>query len=152
MPEDASSQPGTANTPTITEHGVPPKSYAAAAKEPLDEVTAAPSGRSGKAHTFQSGPLTNGHIPPDESLLSPESFKQTSEERPLDEKKVVYQRFTAGHGDSLTSIEPGKDFQDGLRHNEDTRPRDRSRDRGRQEDGPQLATGRKAGAGWEKSA
>lgn len=134
------------------DHNLPPKSYAAATKESSDQGPGHTGGSIERSVTPQSDGSTNGKPVGNGSLLSPESSHRKSSRRSLDEKKLIYERYATDDGDGLTSVEPENDYQDGLRHNEDTRPRDRSRSRQRGEEGPQLATGRRAGAGWERSA
>lgn len=131
---------------------LPPKSYDTAAKESSDRSTKHVDGGAEEKYTLNPNGYANGHASANGSLRSTESTSQKSSKRSLNDTKLVYGRYTVGVGESLTSVEPEKDYQDSLRHNEDTRPRARSRNRQQEQEGPQLATGRKAGAGWERSA
>jgi hypothetical protein len=71
----------------------------------------------------------------------------------LGQEKVVYKKHL-GRGDqaSLTSIKPSEQFEDSLKHNAQTVRREKKPNRPAKRQDAQLASGRKAGAGWERSA
>jgi glucose/arabinose dehydrogenase len=70
----------------------------------------------------------------------------------LDEDKLTYEKHAGSSGGGmLTSMRPGDSWEEALRHNRTTAPRDQKR---QAENRPRsrLASGRKAGAGWQRSA
>lgn len=74
----------------------------------------------------------------------------------LDAERVKYEKHVGRDGESsLTSIKPDEDYESSLRHNAKTAPRARKpvQPSNRQNiPNANLASGRKAGAGWERSA
>ena len=71
-----------------------------------------------------------------------------------DGDKLVFEKYTDGHGTHLTSVRAGDDHEEELKRHKEVAPR-RSKATDKKEDSmkqPALATGRRAGAGWEKSA
>lgn len=75
----------------------------------------------------------------------------------VDEDKIVYEKYRNGDGTVLTSIKPDPSYEESLKHGAKTAPRDQREDAKntkKRQDTPksQLATGRRAGAGWERSA
>lgn len=112
-------------------HNLPPKSYA-------DIVVQSPPAQNG-----ESSGQTNGIIPDD---------KVNGNAKKLDEDKLVYQRYTSPDGEtSLTSVKVDDEHHQSLKHSEKTAPRDIKKVK-KQDTPKQLASGRQAGAGWEKSA
>lgn len=113
------------------EHNLPPKSYAAA-------ISDGPNVQNG------DGVTPNGHA--DKPQMNGEKTRKQ-----LDEEKVVYEKHVNHDGEVLTSIKPSENYERSLQHNGHTAPREKKRNRPakRQDD---LASGRQAGAGWERSA
>ena len=71
----------------------------------------------------------------------------------IDDGRVLYNKHISHNGEKLTSIKPDETYGDGRKH--DTKPTTRPRERiGKKEDADngKLASGRRAGAGWERSA
>ncbi|EXJ65383.1 hypothetical protein A1O7_01724 [Cladophialophora yegresii CBS 114405] len=127
------------------EHDLPPKSYAEAAKPETDglngdAVEREPNPKHKSAvNGFAPRPLLNGH----------------KDRQPLDEDRTIYEKHVNQNGEILTSIKPSENYEESLKHNGETAPREKKatrpakrQDRTRDE----LASGRQAGAGWEKSA
>lgn len=115
------------------EHDLPPKSYA-------DSVVQAPA-------TTQNGDglrLPNGDGP--HQGVNGDGKKK-------DEDKLVHEKYTSHDGKtSLTSVKVDEDHHQSLKHSKKTAPRGSNTKGKRQETPKELASGRKAGAGWERSA
>jgi 2-acylglycerol O-acyltransferase 2 len=127
------------------EHNLPPKSYAAAANPDLNGQNYAPDG---PAAGFNGGAAVNGSVQPAEA--NGERNKQS-----LDESKVIYEKHININGEVLTSIKPSEDYEASLKHNRQTTPHEKKQNRPtKRQDLTQgeLASGRRAGAGWERSA
>lgn len=113
-----------------------PKSFAAA-------VTAAANGNaktdeeSGRKADLD-GPVVNG------------------QRKQLDEDRLIYEKHTGPEGEApLTSIKPSDHHEESLHDSTETRPREKKHNgRSKRQDASndKLASGRRAGAGWEKSA
>lgn len=113
------------------EHNLLPKSYA-------DSVVRSPPARNGAASGQVNGTvhhkLVNGDV------------------KELDDGKLVYEKYTSQGGEtSLTSVKVDEEHHQSLKHSEKTAPRDNKKVK-KQDTPKELASGRKAGAGWEKSA
>ena len=72
----------------------------------------------------------------------------------VDDDKVVYEDYVDEEGVHLASARQDEEYEKVLRHNEEFAPRHRAKKmgEGKEVEKPQLATGRRAGAGWERSA
>ncbi len=121
-------------------HDLPPKSYADAVVEP----TTSNGTTNGASSTASPGHTTNGSA---HAGLGKGQLKQ------LGREKVVYEKHL-GRGDqtTLTSIKPSEQFEDSLKHNAQTVRREKKPSRPAKRQDTQFASGRKAGAGWERSA
>lgn len=126
------------------EHHLPPKSYADAAHEAVNG-DAEDSKGSYKESNGSSHPALGS--------------SKKSKEKKIDEDKVVFERHSNGDGSTLTSIKPDPYYEESLKHNKVTAPREHSEEpkakfKSKKQDIPKsrLQTGRRAGAGWEQSA
>ncbi|KAH0842341.1 Diacylglycerol O-acyltransferase 2A [Fonsecaea pedrosoi] len=123
------------------EHDLPPKSYA-------DAVM---NGENGPNHSrVEVGSGAKDHAATNGSAQPPMINGQGSRQQ-LDEEKVLYEKHTNHTGEILTSIKPSDGYEDSLKRRGNTTPRERKRNRPpkRQDE---LASGRRAGAGWQTSA
>jgi hypothetical protein len=71
--------------------------------------------------------------------------------------KVVYEKHVNDKGDHLTSVKPDESYHKTLEHTRQVAPREKKRAEPKQaskkkDNKSQLASGRRAGAGWERSA
>ncbi|KAL9109254.1 MAG: hypothetical protein Q9227_006009 [Pyrenula ochraceoflavens] len=140
MASNVSLNPEPSKSEERAEHNLPPKSYAAAAQEPANTQDIGNSHQpNGTTNGSISGFKEHGYPSPDPSVDS------------VDGNKLVYEKRGNLNRDSLTSVEPEKDYQNALQHNEETKPRNRRKKLG-EKPSPELASGRRAGAGWERSA
>jgi 2-acylglycerol O-acyltransferase 2 len=81
------------------------------------------------------------------------SVKVNGLRRNIDEDRVLYDKHTSPKGEKLTSIKPDESYEEGLKHDADSAPRQKGRSGKKQDpNGEKLASGRRAGAGWERSA
>ena len=131
------------------EHNLPPKSYAEATVQPLQE----------QQKVNQAFAQTNGH--PKESGSSTESngdgfCPAKREEKSLDEDRVIYAKHVDSNGTAIASVRPHPSYEEALKHVQEAVPRLRKKESTTQNKQdttrPQLASGRRAGAGWERSA
>ncbi|KAL2427339.1 Diacylglycerol O-acyltransferase 2A [Exophiala dermatitidis] len=119
-----------------------PKSYAAAVTEPAAEKTTL------NGHTSEKDGLANGSV----------NRKAINGQRKQldDDGKLVYEKHTDPNGQArLTSIKPSDHHEESLYHSVATVPREQKSNRpAKRQDIPsgKLSSGRRAGAGWEKSA
>jgi hypothetical protein len=125
------------------EHNLLPKSYAdAAANQGANGTTVEPaSDRNGK------GTVNGSAHPP--------ATKGDKSRRKLDEDKVIFEKHVNNAGEILTSIKPSEQYEESLKHDGQTAPREKKPHRPtKRQDLTQdeLSSGRKAGAGWERSA
>ncbi|KAK5090460.1 diacylglycerol O-acyltransferase 1 [Lithohypha guttulata] len=121
-----------ANPEERAQQDLPPKSYADAAHEAVN-------GDDDYKHS-------NGHSTPNKEAVWN-----------LDENKIVYEKYKDGEGSVLVSVKPDPSYEENLKHNKATAPRSRgsstSENKKLQDTPkPQLQAGRRAGAGWERSA
>lgn len=132
-------------------HDLPPKSYAAAVYEPDDkqqQTNGLPHNSNGDG-IYESAQTssTNGWA---------DSQEVDGHAQEVGEEKVLYEKHTGEDGHALTSIKPNESYEKSLKHNAETTPRERvepSKTAKRQDvPSSQLASGRKAGAGWKTSA
>lgn len=83
------------------------------------------------------------------SISGTSSTTAVEDRNQLDDDKVLYERHNGSNGrGTLTSVRPDESYEEALRHNGDTAPRLPKR---RSAQTP-LESGRKAGAGWQRSA
>lgn len=108
---------------------LPPKSYVGAATQPPPQTNG-----------------TNGYTAPkNDSSYSKTNLNGT------DNKKLVYEKHTNADGEDLTSVKPQDGFEEALKHNKATAPKEEVNGKKKQ-DKINLATGREAGKGWQESA
>lgn len=113
------------------EHNLPPKSYA-------DSVVRSPSAQNGDVSGKANGTIHNKTV--------------NGGPKELEDDKLVYEKYTSRGGEtSLTSIKVDEEHHQSLKHSEKTAPWDNKKVK-KQDTPKELASGRKAGAGWEKSA
>lgn len=154
---------------------LPPKSYS-------DAVTNKASEPSVRADANDApNPSANGHIEKhtDHTLGNAQDFSpipnnipnstdsQESEEAKLpkdesggekvDMNKMVYEKYDNNRGDRLTSVKPEASYEKSPKHDQETAPRDRKKANTthttkKHDEKSHLASGRRAGAGWERSA
>ena len=122
------------------EHSLPPKSYAEAISNETNEQTEDAFGnksdgeQKSAVNGYAHAPMVNGH----------------KDRYQLDEDKVVYEKHVNQNGEVFTSIKPSENYEQSLQHNGTTAPREKHHRPAKRQD--ELASGRKAGEGWEKSA
>jgi hypothetical protein len=81
------------------------------------------------------------------------SVKVNGLRRNIDEDRVLYNKHTSPKGEKLTSIKPDESYEEGLKHDAESAPRQKGRSGKKQDPNDEkLASGRRAGAGWERSA
>ena len=115
------------------EHDLRPKSYADAVATSSDDVD-------DRSHERRL------------SLSGTSSTTAVDDRNQLDEDKVLYERHNGSNGrGTLTSVRADESYEEALRHNGDTAPRLPMRRSGNRSQTP-LESGRKAGAGWQRSA
>ena len=116
------------------EHSLPPKSFA-------DAVQKTPVG--------DSQPQS-----PIKSYAS--SATAVDDKEQLDEDKIAFEKHTnASRTAVLASVKPDESYERSLKHNGATAPREKKEaDTPKRQDPPEhpLASGRQAGAGWQRSA
>lgn len=107
---------------------LPPKSYAASVSQTSEQ---------------------NGHADEPPSVVITKSDLQ-----PSHKEKLVNEGYTSQDGrDSLTSLKVGEQHQKSLRHSQRTASPAKHKNHQKRKEAPEeLASGRKAGAGWERSA
>lgn len=117
------------------EHALPPKSYA-------DAVV---SGNDTKGNAQDRRPSVSG-------ASSATAVDDTASRSQVDEDKLVYEKYTGTNGGGrLTSVRPDISYEQSLRHNDTTTPRERKKTAANRPQFP-LESGRTAGAGWQRSA
>lgn len=139
------------------EQHLPPKSYSDAAQEPppasypsktngmrpLDPPTPPEYSGAGMGDAPQSPGRGHKRVSskPSDSKLNGNGNVQ--KERMSENGSIVREKYVSanGSGDLLTSIKPSDDFEEELRQDETERKKRRG----------ELVTGRRAGAGWERS-
>jgi hypothetical protein len=117
-------------------HNLQPKSFADAVQEPADHETS------------QSQTSTRSYA---SSATAVDDHKEN-----FDENKLVYEKhLNASRDEVLTSVKPDERYEESLKHDGATAPRERrKKGQSKRQDPPEepLASGRKAGAGWQTSA
>lgn len=120
------------------EHDLPLKSYADAINEPTNQNGDA----YGTSCTAANGPAHEGLV--------------NDQTKQLGEYKFAYQKHhSEDDTTSLTSVKPSGAYEESLKHNGLTAPREKKSFRPvkrQDKTDAQLASGRRAGAGWETSA
>lgn len=118
------------------EHSLPPKSFRDAVQ----------SGRRQQTSPGDSQPHS-----PIKSYAS--SATAVDDKELLDDDKVVYEKHkTASGTEVLTSVKPSENYEESLKHNGEIAPIEKHENgQSKRQDKP-LASGRKAGAGWQRSA
>jgi hypothetical protein len=129
------------------EHDLPPMSYAAVTMQSLEKQQEAnkrpghTNGHPDKASSTSTASNINGFPP-----------RQREEKQPS-EDQVVYADHVDSNGTSIASVKPGPTYEEALKHNQVAAPRQRKKNTTIQDPAKgQLASGRRAGAGWERSA
>jgi 2-acylglycerol O-acyltransferase 2 len=158
------------------ERGLPPKSYAEAvvnAKTETSERANADDASNAGANDNRDNntvPTTmgdvNGFPPVSDEISKPANqenvegdnihVKRSGKER-VEGDKVVYEKHVNDKGDHLTSVKPDESYHKILEHTRQVAPREKKKTETKQatkkkDDKSQLASGRRAGAGWERSA
>ncbi|EXJ96073.1 hypothetical protein A1O1_01199 [Capronia coronata CBS 617.96] len=122
-----------------------PKSYAAAVSEPVEENAKPNESVNATAQNGAANGSANGH-----------TVKVNGQRKQLDKDRLFYEKHTDSHGQvPLTSIKPVDRHEESLQKSTESTPREKKSNRpSKRQDIPnaQLASGRRAGAGWEKSA
>ena len=129
-----------------TEHDLLPKSYAAAVTLPAHDVSEA--NRSHAASFSSTGSTVASKLNGNAEFGVDGSITPPSREAELYKQLV-------GNGQILTSVKTTEDYEKSLLHDQETAPRRRRvAETPKIQDTPksQLKTGRKAGAGWQRSA
>jgi 2-acylglycerol O-acyltransferase 2 len=157
------------------EHNLPPKSYADAVANTTRET----SGRADADEANTSGAIgylenhsghtvgnVNGFPPVKNDIttqISPEqsgedkAHEKTTGRQKVGKDKVIYEKYVNDRGDRLTSVKPDESYEKSLEHDRETAPREKKKVRSmeaskKHDEKPHLASGRRAGAGWERSA
>lgn len=128
------------------EYELPPKSYAEAANPTIDHHS---------AHAVEKKPDSEKYGGVNGSVSVPTVNGQLDHQQQLDETKFIYEKHVNENGEILTSIKPTEVYEESLKHNGETAPHQKTHKKPvRRQDKTQddLASGRKAGAGWERSA
>ncbi len=120
------------------EHHLPPKTYAEATVNGTDDRAGEMISEANDAASLND---VNG------------SAKINGPKQHIDDGRVLYDKHISHDGEKLTSIKPDEAYEEGHKHETEptTKPRGRT---GKKEDtdSAKLASGRRAGAGWERSA
>lgn len=120
------------------DHNLPPKSYAEATANGSDGTA---GGMAFQANGAASLNDVNG------------STKVNELKQNIDDGRVLYNKHISHNGEKLTSIKPDETYGDGRKHDAKLTTKARERTRNKEDaDNGKLASGRRAGAGWERSA
>ena len=153
---------------------LPPKSFADAAHEALEETQGkfdsnASSGYGSHAHSPQH---SNSFSYASSTTTAADDQEKIAHSKQLDADKVSFERHVAANGmDVLTTVKPDTFYEENFRHNDESAPREKRKEnseisdhqsqqgqelekqkRRGETEGPVLASGRQAGAGWQRSA
>lgn len=113
------------------EHHLPPKSFA-------DAVQKTPAGDSQPQSPIKS--------------YASSATAVDDKEQP-DEDRVIFEKHRSASGSGvLTSLKPAEPYEESLKHNGETAPRENGQSKSQDPPERALASGRKAGAGWQRSA
>ncbi|EXJ79278.1 hypothetical protein A1O3_08780 [Capronia epimyces CBS 606.96] len=130
-------QNGVANGTGHTDENSLPKSYAAAVSEPTDHAVPTTE------QTSAANESVNGSV-------------VNNQRKHRGQDKLIYEKHADPSGDlPLTSVKPSDDHEKNIQQGTEKPPRGKKSSRpSKRQDVPnaQLASGRRAGAGWEKSA
>lgn len=158
------------------EHDLPPKSYADAVSNTANQTSdqadthdisapgtnghlANPGGSSTSSNVNAFPPANNGVLEPldKENARENEGHNAEAQGDELEEDKVVYKRYVNDRGDHLTSVEPANASEKHQEHDQQSAPGEWTKAEAtptakKRDNKSQLASGRRAGAGWERSA
>lgn len=144
------------------ENNLAPKSYATAVEEgPTDFNGAAPvpelkgtapepSYAEVAAPDDSSTATAKTHSPAESDSSSRTSRASTTTDSQIkfsDDAKLVYERFQTPDGELLTSVKPADNYEENLKHSQKLRGSHKQ-----DVSGTELVSGRRAGAGWERSS
>ena len=119
-------------------HHLPPRSYAEVAVEGIER------------HAEEVPHQTNGEAYPTDVNGS---AKVNGWSLNIDKDYVLYDKHISPDGEKLTSIKPETNYEKGLKHDVESAPKQQGRSRNKQDhNNAKLASGRRAGAGWQRSA
>jgi hypothetical protein len=158
------------------ERGLPPKSYAEAVAnaktETSERANADDASNAGASDNRENNtvPTTMGGVnsfpPANDEIPKPANqenvegdnvhVKKSGKDK-VEGDKVVYEKHVNDKGDHLTSVKPDESYHKTLEHTRQVAPREKKKAEAKQatkkkDDKSQLASGRRAGAGWERSA
>lgn len=157
------------------EHNLPPKSYADSVSHSTERQNGDVDGHHGALNAEPADPQERAEhqLPPksyaDSVVQSPvtalngDAPRQTNgggpnegvngDAKKLDGDKLVYEKYTSQDGKtSLTSVKVDDEHHQSLKHSEKIKSRDSSKKIKKQDTPKELASGRQAGAGWQRSA
>ena len=153
------------------EHDLPPKSYADVVSntknEPTEQSDANDHRDSGANGDFENyaGSSTVGNVngfplhnhETAKPVNQVEILEDTVDKENSDKAKIVFDKYVDDKGNRLTSVKPAQGHEKQLEHDRETAPRGKETAKTTQiektHDGKShLASGRRAGAGWERSA
>jgi 2-acylglycerol O-acyltransferase 2 len=168
-------KPETSQPQERAEQDLPPKSYA-------DAVTNSTSEKSGQGDVNQSGNYgaddnlenprgetagsVNGSTAVNSDIAKPTGSERADESKAHERRtggekveidKVVYEKHGNNRGEHLTSVKPNDGYEKSPEHDRQTVPREKksaktTRIAKKNGEKSHLASGRRAGAGWERSA
>jgi hypothetical protein len=130
------------------EHDLPPKSYAEAIIQPFE----------GQQEANKHAVETNGHSSTYSTTAGNINGVRDANgtEKELDMGPVVYADHVDSKGTAIASIKPEPSYEAALKHNQVSAPRQRPKEttlaKRSSPEKSKLASGRRAGAGWERSA
>ena len=126
------------------ENHLPAKSYAEATRQSYENQQTANSYAMQTGGYSDTGRNVNG------------SHLAGTEEKQLEHRKVVYAKHFDNKGTAVASVKPDPGYEAALEHNQLSAPRQRKKeiapDKTKSPEKRKLASGRRAGAGWERSA
>jgi len=128
-----------------TQH-LPPKSYA----EAITEGT--------KSEAGEIIPKEDGDVPSNEvsGSTQPNTVNGSAEGNGLrrnTDNLIIYDKHISQDGEKLTSIMPDERYEQAIKQHAGSAPEQKGGSRKKQDaSGAQLASGRRAGAGWQRSA
>lgn len=132
-------------------HDLPPKSYAEATIETFEEQQEA-NGHSAHVNKHPETASSSSGTASNVNGFAPAQ----GETKQHDDDHVIYAHHLDSNGTSIASVKPGPTYEEALKHNVTAAPRQTKNDTTIQKKHDpakaQLASGRRAGAGWGKSA
>lgn len=128
------------------EHDLPPKSYADAAQEAVENVLT----ENGHDYGNSNGSKKSGNTNKSAAITVNAGTEDPN-------KRVVFERYSNGNGSVLTSVRTDPNYEELLKHDRQVAPREAAKSsasQSKRQDTPtsQLKSGRTAGAGWQQSA